>query len=350
MAKGMRKLFSLLAGFAPWLIVAGLAYAAAFIKPETELRPLPQPLLESRDVFFDVVATTDNTLVYVGSKGTLLTRDVDFVWQRGQFAEQLNLQSIAVNTSGVLAAVGNQGALYVYDGEPNASAIADPRNWRFQALPVNEFASKLLSITASSDGFWVVGEMGTIFHLQQHTTGEPLSIVTKQLDHDINLSDVVVADNGTIWIAGEFGTLLHSSNNGKTWQTQEITDVTLQSIALANGKMLVVGNSGFIATSNDDGASWKQLASHTNEHLYSATAIDQGWVVGGANGTLLWRTANTDWQTVASDEVNFNFISSSSQLSRQEIIFTGSHLTQLSFSTNPLQLKAVTPRAKEGEL
>ncbi|WP_411358986.1 MULTISPECIES: YCF48-related protein [unclassified Pseudidiomarina] len=350
MAKGMQKLFSLLAGLAPWLIVAGLAYAAAFIKPETELRPLPQPLLEARDVFFDVVATPDDILVYVGRNGTFLTRNADREWQRGQFAEEHNLQAIAQHTNGTIAAVGNQGAFYVYDGELSLSALAEPNNWQFQALPVSEFAGKLLGITASADGFWVVGEMGTIFHLQQSAKGQPFNVQAKELEQDVNLSDVAVAANGSIWIAGEFGTLLSSTDNGANWQSQELTDVTLQSIAIDAEHMLVVGNSGYMAASYDQGASWEQLDSPTDAHLYSAALSEQGWLVAGANGTLLWRNDNNGWQALEGNNSTFNFVSNSAQTTRQTFVFTGSHLTSLDFSRTPLQFEAVTPTAKAGAL
>jgi photosystem II stability/assembly factor-like uncharacterized protein len=349
-AKWVQTLFSVLAGLAPWLIVASLAYAAAFIKPDTTLRPLPQPLLESRDVFFDVLTTPNDTLVYVGSNGTLLTSSANQAWHRGQFAETLNLQAIAQHANGTIAAVGNQGSLYVYDGELEAKALAQPSNWRYQALPVSEFAGKLLSIAAAPDGFWVVGEMGTIFHLKPSNIGEPLTVVATELEQDVNLSDVEVGSDGRIWIVGEFGIVLSSTDNGATWQSQEITDVTLQSLVVDEAGMLVVGNSGFIAESYDNGASWEPLASPTNVHLYSATLTDDVWLVAGANGIMLWRDANNDWHELTGNHSNFNFISNSAQRANQTLVFAGSHLISLDFSSNPLQFEAVTPTAKEGAL
>jgi len=216
LSAGSKRLLSGLAALSPWLIVLALAYAAAFISPQTTLRPLPQPLLENRDVFFAVTANGSGGHLYAGIGSTVLERDQFGSWQRQQLQPITNIQAAATHDNGTVALVGNQGALFIR--QPGST------EWQFQQLPVNQIASKMLAISASPDGFWVVGEMGTIIHYELET--QQLNSVA--LAQDINLNDVQVSSNGDIWIAAEFGTLLMSSDQGLSWSTQEIATETLQ--------------------------------------------------------------------------------------------------------------------------
>src|SRR5690554_2981950 len=108
----LRKIGGVSAQIAPWAVLGGLAYAAAFISPQIEPLELPQPLVESRDMFFDVAVTDDGTAWFVGTGGTVLRGDLDAAdWQRINI-DNNNLQAIAVDARGRMVIAGNGGWLY----------------------------------------------------------------------------------------------------------------------------------------------------------------------------------------------------------------------------------------------
>lgn len=70
------------------------------------------------------------------------------------------------------------------------------------------------------------------------------------------------------------------------------------------GELIAVGANGFISHSTDNGATWVGRNSGTTEHLYGAaygTVLGTtGWIVVGANGTVLKSNNGATWFTLGS--------------------------------------------------
>lgn len=278
------KILGLAAQAAPWVVVSGLAYAAAFIKPSVEPLPLPQPLNEPRDLFYDVGKSTDDKFWFAGNNGLVLEGGREMgKWQRHVMSQPVNLQGIAVSDDGTVLAVGNAG--WTFQRTVNGE-------WHPHQLPVSKIAGKLIEASWLDGYFWVIGEMGAIYRADANVSHwEDFSI-----KGDVALNDIARAENDDLWITAEFGTLYHSTDHGHSWSGQELGYESLRSVAFNGVKGVVVGNGGVIFHSDDSGANWTEVQSPTSEHLYDVINNGTEWLVTGNDGALLGSQDGVHWQ------------------------------------------------------
>ncbi len=278
------KFLGLTAQIAPWAIVSGLAYAAAFIKPRVDPLPLPQPLNEPRDLFYDVSETTDGRFWFAGNNGLVLEggRTAD-QWQRHVMSLPVNLQGIAASDDDIVLAVGNAGWTF---------RRTDNGEWQSHQLPVSAIAGKLIEAAWLDGYFWVIGEMGAVFKTDaQASHWEDLSI-----QGDVALNDIARADNGDLWITAEFGALYQSTDQGHSWVAQELGYESLRAVAFRGVEGVVVGNGGVIFHSDDSGASWTEVQSPVSGHLYDVIHDGTRWLITGNDGALLSSRDGVHWQ------------------------------------------------------
>lgn len=284
-----------LARLAPWLVIGGLGYAAAFIKPSVDPVPLDQPLLERRDAFFDGAVLDENIWV-VGQNGALLTsEDGGRHWIREELPQRSNLQSIAVSPTGQKVVVGNQGQLWV-------RVLDGP--WEHMELKVSDLAGKLQNIKFIDNQFWIVGEMGALFR----GTADAGDWQALGLDEDINLNAISQGVGGDLWVAAEFGRLLRSRDQGRTWSVYELGEESLRALYFKNEIGVAVGNGGQMFISHDGGDSWNLVPAFTTEHLFDVVERDGQWLVTGARGAL-FKTDSPDgpWQAWAPEGLDLSY-------------------------------------------
>jgi photosystem II stability/assembly factor-like uncharacterized protein len=99
------------------------------------------------------------------------------------------------------------------------------------------------------------------------------------------------------WIPCNQGLLLRSTDDGTTWnQIQTPTNENLNDISWPSA-LLVVGNNGVILRSTNQGSNWTQVNSNTTNNLYSIYFN----IAVGANGTILkGLSQGTNWQQMSS--------------------------------------------------
>lgn len=265
----------------PWLLIASLAYAAAFIEMKVDQSPLDRQLVEPRDRFY-AGASQGELSWFVGGDGVVLqTHDAGQSWERIDLPGRQNMQSTAISPDGVRVIVGNQGRVYTQEAQID--------DWYGYNLPVPEWAGKLMGVEFFDDHFWVVGEMGALFRLD--ASGKHW--VDLSLDEDLSLNGLARSDSGRYWIAAEFGTLLYSDDQGQTWQRQTLADESLRQVHFHNDQALVVGNRGLLLASNDGGENWQTLPPPTTEHLFDAIYFDDRWMVSADQGQVFAAVAVT---------------------------------------------------------
>ncbi|WP_295719101.1 YCF48-related protein [uncultured Halovibrio sp.] len=281
------KVLGFAAQLAPWAVVASLGYAAAFIHPTVEPLPLPQPLKEPRDIFYDVASANGERFWFVGNAGTVLegTREPQG-WERHTMPEAINLQGVAVTPEGTVVAVGNEGAVFIRRAGESA--------WTSQRLPVSERAGKMVDAAWLKGELWVVGEMGAIFRSDDGGRNWQ----SLGLDEDIGLNDINAAPDGTLWITAEFGELIHSQDNGQSWQTRTFGSESLRSVDFTqNGAGVVVGNNGTMLYRAGPDSDWRELDPVTSEHLYDVGFDGERWLAVGNSGALVTSTDGQQWQS-----------------------------------------------------
>lgn len=282
----MSRVLGVSAQIAPWAVVGGLAYAAAFIKPGIEPLPLPQPLNESRDLFYDVSVSETGKYWFAGNNGLVLEAGLSIEdWRRHDMPKEVNLQGIASDDNGTVLAVGNAGWTFRHYGDGE---------WESFQLPVSDIAGKLIEVAWIEDHFWVIGEMGAIFRTDANAqTWDDLSI-----EGDVALNDITRTGSGDLWITAEFGTVYRSSDRGQNWEGTELGYESLRSVAFHEQHGVIVGNGGVIFHSHDDGETWNSVESPTSEHLYDVIHNDGRWLATGNGGVLVTSGDGRQWQTL----------------------------------------------------
>lgn len=280
------KILGFAAQVAPWVVVGSLGYAAAFVTPKVEPLPLPQPLVEPRDVFYDVDTNTGESYWFVGNAGTVLqSGSGKEQWKRHELPEPVNLQGVAVSDNGDVVAAGNRGAVFVLrKGESD---------WSSHRLPVSDRAGKMVDVAWINDAFWVIGEMGAIYRSDASAENwKDLGI-----DEDMSLNDIARSSDGGLWITAEFGLVLHSDDQGENWSQAAHGRESLRALAFdPSGNGVIVGNNGSVMYSDDSGETWNAMDSVTEEHIYDVGFTGESWLAVGNSGVVLKSPDGKTWE------------------------------------------------------
>lgn len=178
-----------------------------------------------------------------------------------------------------LVAVGSRGHILLSD---------DGREWRQVAAPVNGLLTSVSFVDARHG--WAVGHDAAILH----TADGGDSWTLQQFKPELNqaLLDVLFLDARHGFAVGAYGLFLETRDGGANWAQIEapIVEETLHFNALArlgDGGLLVIGEEGMLALSDDQGATWKRLVSPYESSLFAALPTgEHGVLLGGLRGNL----------------------------------------------------------------
>jgi len=229
-------------------------------------------------------------------------------------AEQ-NLLTDIVNVQGKLVAVGERGHIvYSTDGE----------SWKQASVPVNVLLTAV-DFVDDKVGF-AVGHDATL--LKTEDGGATWQVVNYQPEIDKPLLNVKAVGNQVIAI-GAYGLYIQSKDAGQTWTTEfhdellveddrlyledlkqfepEVYDEEKQfmlphfnDVALVDGQLLMVGEAGFIASSNDLGNNWQQIEADYFGSYFSIVDSEEGAQIAGLRGNLFVSTDNANtWSGIA---------------------------------------------------
>lgn len=177
-----------------------------------------------------------------------------------------------------LVAVGQRGHVLLSD---------DGTAWRQIAVPVDAMLNRVRFRDERTG--WAVGHDATILATRdggetwalQHFSGEGRA-----------LYDVLFLDGGRLVALGAYGTYLVSADDGQTWEPRAFALTELgqhfNAVArLGDGSLLIAGERGLLARSNDSGDSWALLDSpYTGSFFGVLPAGDKGALVFGLRGNV----------------------------------------------------------------
>lgn len=244
-----------------------------------------------------VYFTDDNTGHVVGghtffSGIYLQTKDGGDTWQSDPFSGK-QLFGLSFNSNNIGHSVGIDGFLF---------SITEPyENWNFYRLP-NWDLLRDVAFNSKNEGI-LVG--GVAFANGQITIVDTNYQAVKVDTFEHQFDAVSYSDDETIHVAG-YGIILRSSDKGQTWVDSGISGDFYRSISFPSATTgYIVGYSGSILKTTDNGLNWKYLRdgdelSVTDKPFRSVYFMDnlKGFIVG-ENG-LCWRTQDggDSWETV----------------------------------------------------
>ena len=233
----------------------------------------------------------------VGGHGLILRSDDDGGdWER-------------IASPGDFAALG----MAIHDGRPVLVGQAgkafqlssDGGNWEPLDSGTEE---RLLNIATLSDSSQLaVGAFGTI--VRRSAGSESFERISVDWDAIVedgfepHLYDVMQTKAGTILVAAEFGMVLRSLNGGLTWSVQNTNDSSVFALHQgASGRLVGVGQAGYIISSQDDGVSWKASGSGSKANLLGVSSSGNTFAVVGVRAVLISNNGGRSWKAVSNRE------------------------------------------------
>lgn len=274
----MQRLSRTLLALLPFAIIAGLLYAALFIKPEVAGSSVAPPVMARGDLQYGLASPQAGTIWAAGSDGKVWrSDDAGRSWQLQPTPTAETLQDIAAWDRDHAVAVGNQG-MVITTGDGG-------RSWRSVDAPRSKVANKLMRVAIAEGGIaWAVGEVGAVLRSKDFGASWERAMPEK----DAAWNGIFVGRQ-KVWLAGEFGRLAMSSDQGGRW-TEVAAPVKSSLMAVTFRDELqgvAVGLDGVVLTTQDGGASWSTQPSGTREHLFDVAWDGSAWVAVGDKGVLV---------------------------------------------------------------
>jgi len=297
------KLLNVISSLMPLAIIAGLLYAAFFIKPTVTSKALPPPLFERRDHLYGLAIAEEKSVWAVGSDGKVLHTDqagTAWNWGAQKSGVELNLQAVAAWDKQRAVAVGNYGvALFTEDGGTS---------WKNAEAPKSSVANKLVRIKAQTEGVgYAIGEYNAILKTTDY--GKTWARLTPEKDVVWYGFDIA---GKKMLAAGEFGKTLSSSDEGASWQeVQTPTKVHLTGVAFRNEQEAVlVGLNGTVLQTVNGGGQWQVIETGFDEHIYDVIWDGSRYLACGDRGLLVASADGTQWSPLESglDAIQRNYL------------------------------------------
>ncbi|MGQ0620691.1 MAG: WD40/YVTN/BNR-like repeat-containing protein [Panacagrimonas sp.] len=200
--------------------------------------------------------------VAVGQTGLVMIEEAPGKWAKIDPGVVNRLFSVSVNSSGLVAAVGEFGAVL--------KSLDGGRTWTSMAPDWAQFAD------AETFG-----------------TGEP------------SMYAAYVGESGEITIAGEYGVMLRSNDQGASWKVlRKLTPGTPTLFAIlisaeGQGNSYAVGQEGELLISADNGLTWGRCTTNTRSNFLGIAASPNGQVVvTGMRVMLHSSNSGVTWEAV----------------------------------------------------
>jgi photosystem II stability/assembly factor-like uncharacterized protein len=181
-------------------------------------------------------------------------------------------------------AVGDRGGI-VTAAQPSA----DPKAWTQVPVPVRA-ALTAVHFPDPKNG-WAVGHDAAIVGTSDGGQTWALQHFAPEMEKP--LLDVLFLDSSRGFAVGAYGLFLKTEDGGKSWSELDAPSIREEEvhfnalIRLGNGQLFIAGESGMLALSADEGATWTRLKSPYDSSLFGALPVgEKGALVYGLRGNV----------------------------------------------------------------
>lgn len=238
----------------------------------------PNARLAAKGMLLDI-ALAGNRLVAVGDHGIVVFSDNEGeTWTQALVETESMLTSVAFADESTGWSAGHGGLIL---GTKNGG-----KTWHLLDSPASEHDSFLDVLVVGPDHIVAVGAYGLFCESKDGGASWEIRYV---LEEDMHINRLTRASDGRILLAGESGTLAVSEDSAKTWDALDSPyDGSLYGLwELADGAWLTHGLRGHAFRSDDQGASWKQIEIDHEVLIMSQAELSRNRVVmGGLGGWL----------------------------------------------------------------
>jgi len=220
-------------------------------------------------------------------------------------ASQKLLMDIKLLANDRLVAVGERGHIILSDNNGDS--------WRQVLVPTEELLTKLY-FTDKNTG-WAIGHQQVILKTEDAGESWELQNVSDDLDQPA-LFDVWFSNSHEGIAVGAYGLFLTTSDGGNSWQSvyqdsledEEIGFPHFYSLAFEekSGKLFMAGELGFLAISEDLGATWQKLKSPYHGSFFHISVMPNGnLVLMGLRGHLFRsKDLAQTWQKISTGTIS----------------------------------------------
>ncbi|MAD09029.1 MAG: hypothetical protein CL592_00815 [Alteromonas sp.] len=215
----------------------------------------------------------------------------------------------------ITVAVGERGHVLIKRADSDFTQVTVPTQ------------STLTAVTLVGEHIWAVGHDAIILHSSDG--GEQWQVQMYQPELERPFLDVIFFDSRRGLAIGAYGLFYQTSDGGNTWgnvrhaeflnpydreyleeirqEDEEFYQLELNSILPhlnritrgQNGTLLIAGEAGLLAMSDDDGQSWQRLESDYTGSFFDFVQLDSGLMVAaGLRGNILVSEDGEQWETL----------------------------------------------------
>jgi photosystem II stability/assembly factor-like uncharacterized protein len=213
-----------------------------------------------------------------------------------------------LTAKGLLLDVYHTGERYIAVGDRGGIiASADGKQWTQVPVPVR--AALTAVYFADPKNGWAVGHDAAI--VATSDGGQTWALQHFAPDLEKPFLDVLFLDATHGFAVGAYGLFL-KTEDGKTWTEVDAPAIREEEvhfnalIKLGNGSLFIAGESGMLALSSDQGATWKKVGSPYDSSLFGALPVgDKGAVIFGLRGNvyLTQDVAGNKWTKLETNSV-----------------------------------------------
>lgn len=220
----------------------------------------------------------------------------------------------AAQQDGFIIGVGERGALFISsDGG---------KKWQSSRSPTTYTLTSVVTLDKTS---WIAGGHGGVLLRSDDAQSAP-ELIKSEAGRD-SILGMTVLNPTTVLAYGAFGLMLRSEDAGKTWTRQEVIDLDfdrhIAAVIHMKDMLLLVGESGTLAKSVDEGRTWKAVKSPYEGSYFGATVTPKGtMLIFGMRGNI-YRSEDRDGSWKKIDVLTKIPFYGASTLSDGSVVLTG---------------------------